>query len=103
MTRTSHLPTWVSSLGVTCPHVVLHDFSGAGGRGVAAASAIEEGEVVVSVPDDSVLMPETCSIADELEDAGLCNASQDPEADLLGLVLAVMTERQRGSKSRRAC
>jgi hypothetical protein len=70
---------------------------------VAAASAIEEGDVVVSVPDDSVLMPENCSIADDLEDAGLCNASRDPEADLLGLVLAVMTERQRGAKSRHAC
>ena len=94
------LPKWVSKLGITCPKCVLNDFDGAGGRGVAAAAAIEQDEVVVSVPDDAVLMPETCSALDALEEQGLCNVFGDPEANLLGLVLAVMIERQRGTNSR---
>ncbi len=35
-----------------------------------------------------------------LEDAGLCNSSQEPELECIGLVLSVMVERKLGKTSR---
>lgn len=35
-------------------------------RSVVASSAIRTGEVVVEVPDDAVLMGESCGISDQL-------------------------------------
>ena len=100
MVHDARLPRWINKLGISCSKCALHVFDGAEGRGVAAVAAIEQDEVVVSVPDDAVVMPENCSISDALQEQGLCNASGDPEANLLGLVLALMIERQHGAKSR---
>ena len=58
------LSTWLASRGVKCAKCRLRTFVGSGGRGVAACHDIEGDEDVIIVPDDAVLMPENCSIAD---------------------------------------
>ena len=50
------------NLGITCPQASLQYFE-ATGRGLRAADDIEEHQVILNVPDDAVLMPETCTIA----------------------------------------
>ncbi|KAL0042479.1 hypothetical protein WJX79_001169 [Trebouxia sp. C0005] len=69
-------------------------------RGVFAIKDLPIGEVVVSVPDGSVLMPHTCSIGNNLEAAGLCNSPGAPDNEALGLVVAVMAEKCLGMHSR---
>ena len=56
---------WLVAQGVEFANCGLHRFDDRhGGRGVRAHRNIVEHEVVISVPDDAVLMPETCSIAE---------------------------------------
>ncbi|GAX84660.1 hypothetical protein CEUSTIGMA_g12081.t1 [Chlamydomonas eustigma] len=70
------------------------------GRCVQACQHIKEGEVVVEVPDDAVLMAENSSMAARLEDWGLCKPAEDPILEVQGLIIAVMHERKLGKKSK---
>jgi len=53
---------WLDFEGVDWDSCTLADTAGMG-QGVLAARDIQEGEVVLSVPDDAVLMPDDCCIA----------------------------------------
>lgn len=53
---------WLEDNGVEWDACVLADTAGMG-QGLLAAQQIAEGEVVLSVPDDAVLMPDDCCIA----------------------------------------
>ena len=54
---------WCTQRGIAYPKCDISDF-GNTGRGVGATDYIDKNEVVLSVPDDAVLMPETCSLAE---------------------------------------
>lgn len=56
--------------------------------------------MVVEVPDDAVLMAENSSIAEVLEDWGLCKPAADPVLEIQGLIIALMHEKSLGSSSR---
>ena len=53
---------WCETLGISCPEASLQYFE-ATGRGLGAADDIEEHQIILNVPDDAVLMPETCTIS----------------------------------------
>jgi len=54
--------TWLRRHEAGCSKCGIHFFNGSG-RGVIATEGIADGEVVVDVPDDTVLMPENCTIS----------------------------------------
>ena len=53
---------WCETQGISCSKCTIQDFLETG-RGVGAGEDIQKGEAILSVPDEAVLMPETCSIA----------------------------------------
>lgn len=55
--------TWLHKEKVAIPRCGIGSFSGTG-RGVVAQEAISCGEVVVSVPDDAALLPDSSCIAE---------------------------------------
>ncbi|EIE21805.1 SET domain-containing protein, partial [Coccomyxa subellipsoidea C-169] len=95
----SKVLAWLRLAGIECSCCSIDVFDGSG-RGVVATKDISCGEVVVHVPDESVLMPENCSCSEALEDAGLTNASGDAEMESIGLILALMTEKKLGKSSK---
>lgn len=54
--------TWLRRQGVGCSKCGIHSFDGRG-RGVIATEGIGDGEVVVDVPDNTVLMPHNCTFS----------------------------------------
>ncbi|KIY98017.1 hypothetical protein MNEG_9948 [Monoraphidium neglectum] len=90
---------WCGANKVLWPKLAVGSAPGTG-RGVLATEAIHEGEVVVEVPDDAVLMAENCSIAELLAEAGLAKPAADALLEVQGLVVAVMAERALGIASR---
>jgi hypothetical protein len=56
---------WLHAAGIACPKCMIGSVQ-EGDRGVLASGNIEKGDVIVSVPDESVLMPENCSAAQVL-------------------------------------
>ena len=60
--QAANFSEWCEILGITCPEASLQYFE-ATGRGLRAANDIEEHQIILNVPDDAVLMPETCTIA----------------------------------------
>lgn len=59
----SILLAWLRLAGIECSCCSIDVFDGSG-RGVVATKDISCGEVVVHVPDESVLMPENCSCSE---------------------------------------
>ncbi|KAF8073173.1 SETD6 [Scenedesmus sp. PABB004] len=91
---------WCAERRVLWPKCAVADLP-ATGRGVAATADIAAGEVVVEVPDDAVLMAESCAIAEALAADGLVKeCAEDALLEVQGLVLAVMAERRAGGASR---
>ncbi len=54
---------WCTQWGITYSKTGISNFDHTG-RGVEAIDNINKYEVIISVPDDAVLMPETCSLAE---------------------------------------
>lgn len=54
---------WCSTQGIPCTRCTIQNYDDTG-RGLGASDEIPKGAVILSVPDDAVLMPETCSIAE---------------------------------------
>lgn len=69
------------------------------GRCMVATADITTDEVVVEVPDDTVLMASSCSISEALSEAGLLKPTEDPELEVQGLIIAVMVEKAAGRRS----
>eukprot|EP00884_Botryococcus_braunii_P011872 jgi/Botrbrau1/20686/Bobra.0058s0016.1 len=93
----SAFPEWLDKVGIIAPNCCIA--YGPAGRGVHACGHIAEGKVVVEVPDDLVLLPETSCIGKVLRREGLVNAARNQEREVLGLILAVMAEKALGPKS----
>ncbi|KAJ9508970.1 hypothetical protein QJQ45_028299 [Haematococcus lacustris] len=90
---------WCQRVGVRHPACTIRQLP-LTGRGVVAVRDIAAGEVVVEVPDSKVLMAENCSIARQLEAAGLVKGvAEGPMMEVQGLVLAVMAEVAAGRSS----
>ena len=53
---------WCRDLGISSSKASVQYFE-ATGRGLQAAADIEENQIILNVPDDAVLMPETSTIA----------------------------------------
>ena len=60
--QAANFSQWCETLGISCPEASLQYFE-ATGRGLRAADDIKEHQIILNVPDDAVLMPETCTIA----------------------------------------
>ncbi len=58
---------WCRSAGLLHASSTVARLPGSGVRGVVATADIKQGQVVVQVPDEAVLMVENCRIANELE------------------------------------
>lgn len=69
------------------------------GRCVLAKEYILEGEIVVEVPDDAVLLAENTPTYEVLSEWGLTKPADDPLLEVQGLILAVMVEKVKGGKS----
>ena len=65
---------WCTQQGITYPKCGISNFDNTG-RGVGAIDDIDKNEVVLSVPDDAVLMPETCSLAEVDTHSPVCSNS----------------------------
>lgn len=90
---------WMREHSILCPACKVVDLPGTG-RSVVALRDVQQGDVVVEVPDAMTLLPESSRIGEQLEAAGMVNASGDPQAEGLGLVLALMAERAAGAQSK---
>ncbi|KAG2499217.1 hypothetical protein HYH03_002797 [Edaphochlamys debaryana] len=70
------------------------------GRALVASRNIKMGEAVVEVPDDAVLMADNCEIHTILEEYGMTKPADEEILEVQGLIIAVMYEKNLGSKSR---
>ncbi len=85
---------WCATVGIKHPKCTIGVLPGTG-RGVIATQDIQHGEVVVEVPDDAVLMVETCRIGDSLEGTG-------PDHALMPTHTATLRSRPRPHQHRSA-
>lgn len=61
--KVAYFLAWCTQRGITYPKCDISQFDNTG-RGVGATDDIDANEVILNVPDDAVLMPETCSLAE---------------------------------------
>jgi SET domain-containing protein 6 len=89
---------WLDEKKVTLGAVAVGSFKRTG-RGVVATRDIDEGEVVVCVPDDAVLTAETSAVREDLEAFLGDDGCESPRLEKELLVIAVMCELCAGEKS----
>ena len=89
---------WLDGKKVTLGAVAVGNFKRTG-RGVVATRDIDEGEIVVCVPDDAVLTTETSAVREALEAFAGEDSRESPRLEKELLVVAVMCELCAGAKS----